>query len=101
MQMYILDGKAFAGLEESGQQHSEHAVDECMLLANNQVSISCDEGMGIQLGYSMRTITHFRVWSGFRHTRQPCRCEGDRFGASVSVQARAEVALSSALAAKA
>ncbi len=39
MQMYILDGKAFAGLEESGQQHSEHAVDECMLLANNQVSM--------------------------------------------------------------
>ena len=37
MQMYILDGKAFAGLEESGQQHSETAVDECMLLANNQV----------------------------------------------------------------
>ena len=36
--MYILDGKAFAALEESGQQHSEIAVDECMLLQNNQVS---------------------------------------------------------------
>ncbi len=35
--MYVLDGKAFAGLEESGQQHSENAVDECMLLQNNQV----------------------------------------------------------------
>ena len=37
-QVYILDGKAFASLEESGQQHSEIAVDECMLLQNNQVS---------------------------------------------------------------
>ena len=44
MQMYILDGKAFAGLEESGQQHSEHAVDECMLLANNQVSMLSEAG---------------------------------------------------------
>ena len=37
MQMYILDGKAFAALQESGQHNSEAAVDECMLLANNQV----------------------------------------------------------------
>ncbi len=36
-QVYILDGKAFAALEESGQQHSEVAVDDCMLLRNNQV----------------------------------------------------------------
>ena len=50
MQMYILDGKAFAGLEESGQQHSEHAVDECMLLANNQARILLDEGTSIELG---------------------------------------------------
>ena len=35
--MYILDGKAFAALQESGQHNSEAAVDECMLLANNQV----------------------------------------------------------------
>ena len=38
MQMYILDGKAFAALQESGQHNSEAAVDECMLLANNQVT---------------------------------------------------------------
>ena len=37
MQMYILDGKAFAALQESGQHNCETAVDECMLLANNQV----------------------------------------------------------------
>ena len=37
MQMYILDGKAFAALQESGQHNCEAAVDECMLLANNQV----------------------------------------------------------------
>lgn len=50
MQMYILDGKAFAGLEESGQQHSEHAVDECMLLANNQVHTLSHDGLTIRPG---------------------------------------------------
>ena len=40
MQMYILDGKAFAALQEAGQHNSEAAVDECMLLANNQVTFA-------------------------------------------------------------
>ena len=57
--MYILDGKAFAGLEESGQQHSETAVDECMLLANNQV---------IQLAYLTFAIIGLVKYGLDKHT---------------------------------
>ena len=53
MQMYILDGKAFAALQESGQHNCEAAVDECMLLANNQVIFA----MSSQLHISCKAIS--------------------------------------------
>lgn len=80
MQMYILDGKAFAGLEESGQQHSEHAVDECMLLANNQVSMlsqACWLGKTSYLNLFCQAMR--LVW--INDARQPWHCKGDRLGA--------------------
>jgi hypothetical protein len=67
LQLCIMDGRAYSVLEEGGRQNIEEFVEECVILANNQVNIHACRFASSELGLLQTLAAVVRLCPGVVH----------------------------------